>query len=74
MYDRISDTDSANTSRKHLFPRNGRKMETTPTRDALEQHVKRVHYQAVFIETRALFSCSSVLTPHEWGWEIVNEK
>ena len=69
LYQRTSELCHVNDARKHLFTKS-RKMENIPpTLNALEQHVKRVAYQAGQIWGQTLSGKPKVPSPELWGWK-----
>jgi len=70
LYHRSSQTSSVNMTRKDLFTKNPKSLELLPpTQAALEQHLRRTVYQAVFCWGQALLSCPVLPSPVDWGWK-----
>ncbi|KAG7159537.1 hypothetical protein Hamer_G004177 [Homarus americanus] len=69
LYDRTSTCCDVNVLRKKLFSRKSRSLEDlSPTRAALEQHIKRAAYQAGHIWGQAAIAFVSLPSPCDWGW------
>ncbi|KAG7161296.1 putative Glycosyl-transferase for dystroglycan-containing protein, partial [Homarus americanus] len=69
LYDRTSPCCDVNVLRKKLFSRKSRSMEPlSPTRAALEQHIKRAAYQAGHIWGQAAIAFVSLPSPCDWDW------
>ena len=70
MYDKASVFNSVNETRKLLFTRKSRSIETIPpTFAALSEHAKRSIFQAGFNWRQSLEQAPSIPSPSEWGWQ-----
>ena len=68
MYDKTSIHSKVNDTRKHLFTKRGRMLETIPpTEAALLEHTKRAVLQAL-VWKEAVIPQPEVLDPEKWGW------
>lgn len=69
LYDRTSHHICIDSARQFMFTKKG--MEITkipPTKDALQQHVKRATYQSGHIWSQALVAAPVLPDPSDWGW------
>lgn len=73
LYQRTSELENVNDLRKQLFCQNRSIENIPPTKNALEQHVKRSVYLAGFIWGQALTGNPTLPSPEVWGWKR-NEK
>ena len=69
LYQRTSELKFVNDLRKMLFCQNRSIDNIPPTKNALEQHVKRSIYVAGFIWGQALNSNPFLPSPEVWGWK-----
>ena len=70
MYDRTSEIVKVNDSRRHLFSRRGKALESIPpTEAALTQHTLRAVYQAGHVWGQALLPTPNLPSPAVWGWD-----
>ena len=68
MYDKTSVHCRVNDTRKHLFTKRGRMLETIPpTQATLKEHTKCVILQALLWK-EAVIPQPEVHNPEEWGW------
>jgi len=73
LYDRTNSLTSVDAARKQLFSRKSRTLDNIPpTKDALQQHVKRASYQAGHVWGQSLLTDPCLPSPSEWGWKLVN--
>lgn len=68
LYQRTSELTSVNDLRKQLFSQLRNIENVPPSKNALEQHVKRAVYQAGFIWGQTLTANPTVPSPEDWGW------
>lgn len=74
LYDRTTNSQNVNLTRKQLFAQKGRTLESIPpTRDALLQHVKRAAYQSGYVWSQCLVVKPTLPNPSEWGWSLIND-
>ena len=74
LYQRSSPIQQVNDARKQMFAHGNRNIENIPpTRDALEQHVKRAAYQAGHIWGQSLIGMPETPSPSLWGWQRQDE-
>ena len=73
LYQRTSELENVNDLRKQLFCQNRSIENIPPTKNALEQHVKRSVYLAGFIWGQTLTGNPTLPSPEVWGWKR-NEK
>lgn len=69
-----SQSSSINTSRYNIFCSKRGEMDSSqlpPCKDCLQQHMKRVNYQAA-VWKRALIAQPNIPNPTEHGWILVN--
>ena len=63
-----------NDARKYLLTKRGRDLEgLPPTRDALEQHVKRATYQGGHVWGQSTVLMPQLPHPEGWGWTSTEE-
>jgi 5'-3' exonuclease len=73
MYDKTSELEHVNETRKMLFCQKGKTMEALPpTQDALLQHLKRVVYQSGIWCTSEKIQ-QQTPSPEGWGWTFNEE-
>ena len=70
LYDKTSELDDANATRKDLFCRKNRQINNIPpTKDALHHHFERVVFQGGFIWGKCDIPSPYLPSPAGWGWE-----
>ena len=70
LYDRTSNKLHVNDSRKQLFTKKCRGMDSLPpTQAALIQHIKRAVLQSGYCWYRSLQAQQNLPSPKDWGWE-----
>lgn len=69
MYSRTSPHDNVCNARKAMFSQGTKSIENIPpTQAALEQHVKRAHFQAGHVWGRSLVPLQELPSAADWGW------
>ena len=69
LYDRGSNLETVDNTRKELFIKISRSIENIPpTKAALLQHAKRAAYQGGHCWGQALHASPFVPSPVDWGW------
>jgi len=68
LYDRTSTEIDIDKARRKLFAKKGNVQLIPPTREALEQHVRRAVYQGGHVWGQALVSAPTLPSPIDWGW------
>lgn len=75
MYDITSDCIDLDTSRRQLFTKKCRPLESLPpTADAFVQHVLRTTLQAIQCWSHCFVKQTPVLYPEKWGWLKEDDK
>ena len=74
LYDKTSDCQYLNESRRELFCKKNRRLESLPpTQDALAQHVKRTIFESSIWALSSDPQCI-IPSPSEWGWKREENK
>jgi hypothetical protein len=74
QYSRTCPFTSVNEARQSIFAQGTRSIENIPpTKDALEQHIKRAAFQAGQIWGQTLAPLQELPSPSEWGWQQCQE-
>ncbi len=68
IYDRTNMCTDINEARRKLFARKSNMKQISPTKAALEQHVKRALYQGGHVWGETLLRTPLLHSPTSWGW------
>ena len=68
LYDRTSTCTDIDKTRRKMFAKKTNVKQITPTKAALEQHVKRATYQGGHVWGQSLLVAPALPLPTSWGW------